>query len=369
MEQAYGNVDLDLLKELSEVAAIGSCERYVSRIVKKHLEPIVDSITYDNFGSMICEKKGIEDGPKIMISSHMDEVGFMVRSIDESGFIKLLPVGGWWGHVMPAQELQVTTENGDTYIGVVGCRAPHGMTQDEKSKVIHPMHLYLDMGVKNRKEIEELGIEVGNMITPLSEFRVMNNPNYLCGKAWDDRICVGVGIDVIRQLHDKDHDSNVFMVASTQEEVGIRGARTAVHNIKPDIAIALDVTTSIDTPLDNGSGMALGNGAILSVLDGLTIGNRSLVQHMEQLGIQLKLDLNYDFMTVGGTDACNIHKAMDGVITMTLSLPTRYMHSSRLLIHRKDYWQTVELLTEFCRTLSNEKINELKHDFLTSQVN
>ncbi|QIL46747.1 M42 family metallopeptidase [Vagococcus coleopterorum] len=364
MEQPYGNVDLELLKELSEQGAIGSCERHVSRIVKKHLEPIVDEITYDNFGSIICKKTGSESGPKIMISSHMDEVGFMVRSIDEQGFINLLPIGGWWGHVMPAQEMKVTTESGDEFIGIVGCRAPHGMSADAKSKVINPMELYLDMGVSCKGEIEELGIDVGDMITPNSDFRVMANPNYLSGKAWDDRICVGVGIDVIRQLQDKEHESQVYMVGSTQEEVGIRGARAAVHQIKPDVAIALDVTTSFDTPLDNGGGMALGNGAILSVLDGLTIANRGLLEHMEKLGMSLKLDLNYDFMTIGGTDACNIHKAMDGVVTMTLSLPTRYMHSSHLIIHRKDYWQTVELLTEFCRSLTHEQLEDIKKSFL-----
>jgi endoglucanase len=361
MMEPYGKVNLTLLKELSEVHAIGGYERFVSRIVKKHVENFVDDISYDNSGSMICLKKGKKDGPNIMLSAHMDEVGFMVRHIDENGFVYLLPIGGWWGLVMPAQEMVVTTISEQEYIGVVGCRAPHGMPEKEKSKVIEPMDLYLDLGVSSKEEVLSLGIEIGDMVTPNTKFRVMNNPDYLMGKAWDDRICVAVCTEIIQNLKEINHDANIYFVASTQEEVGIRGARTATHVIKPDLAIALDVTTSQDTPLDSGS-MALGNGVVLSFLDSLTMAHRGVYKEMKFLSDQLNLDINYDFMTEGGTDACNIHKAMTGIPTMTLSLPTRYMHSSRLLIHRKDYYQTVQLLTEFCSTMTQEKLLSIKNE-------
>ncbi|MGF2142581.1 M42 family metallopeptidase [Vagococcus fluvialis] len=359
--EPYGKVNLTLLKELSEVHAIGGYERFVSRIVKKHVENFVDDISYDNSGSMICLKKGKKDGPNIMLSAHMDEVGFMVRHIDENGFVYLLPIGGWWGLVMPAQEMVVTTISEQEYIGVVGCRAPHGMPEKEKSKVIEPMDLYLDLGVSSKEEVLSLGIEIGDMVTPNTKFRVMNNPDYLLGKAWDDRICVAVCTEIIQNLKEINHDANIYFVASNQEEVGIRGARTATHVIKPDLAIALDVTTSQDTPLDSGS-MALGNGVVLSFLDSLTMAHRGVYKEMKFLSDQLNLDINYDFMTEGGTDACNIHKAMTGIPTMTLSLPTRYMHSSRLLIHRKDYYQTVQLLTEFCSTMTQEKLLSIKNE-------
>ncbi len=359
MAQGYGTVDLELLKAVSEVAGIGGCERQVSRLVKERLADSVDTIGYDNMGSIICLKKGQKDGPKLMISAHMDEVGFMVRSMTSEGFLNLLPVGGWWGHVMPAQEMKVTTSTGQEYVGVVGSRAPHGMPQAEKDKVMAPMALYLDLGVASQAEVVELGIEVGDMITPYVSFRELANPDYLMGKAWDDRICLAVAMTVMQNLAQEATAADIFMVGSTQEEVGIRGARTAVHVIKPDIAIALDVTTAKDTPLDQG-GIKLGCGVILSVLDSLTLANRRLLEKMETLGIGLDLSINYDYMTEGGTDACNIHKALEGVVTMTLSLPTRYMHSSRLVVHRKDFCQTVELLTEFCKQLDWELLKELQ---------
>jgi len=355
----FKEIDLDLLKRLSEADGIGGMEREVSRIVTSYGRKYCDEIQYDNLGSVILKTTGEADGPKIMLSSHMDEVGFMVRSITDDGYVNLLPVGGWWGHVMPAQEMTITTANGDKIFGVVGSRAPHGLPAEIKNKVIQPMDLYLDLGVTSIQAVEQLGVEIGDMITPNVLFRELNDPNYLMGKAWDDRCCVGVGLEVLKNLSNNSHEANVYFAATTQEEVGIRGARTAVHTIKPDVAIALDVTTATDTPFDK-NGMNLGGGVVLSVLDSLTLGNSGLVQMMEEIVKDLDLNVRYGFMTVGGTDACNIHKMMEGVVSMTLSIPTRYMHSPRLIIHKEDYIQTIKLVTEFCRRINWEKLKQLK---------
>ena len=132
--------------------------------------------------------------------------------------------------------------------------------------------------------------------------------------------------------------------------------------IHPDIAIALDVTTAMDTPADQGT-IQLGKGVVLSIMDAGIIGHKALLKEMEAICHDLNLDINYDMMTVGGTDADNIHKAYDGVICMTLSIPTRYMHSHRLIIHRKDYVQTVEAIAELCRRLDWDKYRALDQQF------
>ncbi|WP_416327605.1 M42 family metallopeptidase [[Eubacterium] hominis] len=358
MKEAYGEMNLEMIAELSEAHGISGCEKEVSRIMKKWLEPVTDEITYDNIGSIVGLQKGHEDGPKVMICGHMDEVGFMVREIDKNGFIRMLPVGGWWGHVLPAQTLYVTTKEGKRYHGVVGSSAPHGLPKDVKERVIKPVDMFLDMGVDSREEILELGIQIGDMITPDTKFEVMNNPNYLMGKAWDDRLCAALAADVLYRIQKDDHVANVYAVGTVQEEVGLRGARTAANFIHPDVAIALDVTTAMDTPADQGD-IKLGGGVVLSVMDAGIIGHKALLHEMEEICRDLNLDINYDMMTVGGTDADNIHKAFDGIITMTLSIPTRYMHSHRLLIHRKDYVQTVEAIAEFCRRVNWDKIKEM----------
>ena len=358
MIEAYGEMNLEMIKELSEAHGISGCEKEVSRVMKKWLEPVADEITYDNIGSIIGLQKGKEDGPKVMICGHMDEVGFLVREIDENGFIRMLPVGGWWGHVLPAQTLYVTTKEGKRYHGVVGSSAPHGLPAEVKEKVIKPIDMFLDLGVESREEVLELGIQIGDMITPDTKFEVMNNPNYLMGKAWDDRLCAALAVDVLYRIQKDAHDANVYAVGTVQEEVGLRGARTAGNMIHPDVAIALDVTTAMDTPVDQGD-IKLGGGVVLSVMDAGIIGHKALLHEMEDICRDLNLDINYDMMTVGGTDADNIHKAHAGIITMTLSIPTRYMHSHRLIIHRKDYVQTVEAIAEFCRRVTWDKIKEM----------
>ncbi len=359
MEQAIGDINLEMLKELSEAHGISGNEKEVSRMMKKWMNPYADEITYDNLGSIIGLQKGEEDQPTLMICGHMDEVGFLVREIDEQGYIRMLPVGGWWGHVLPSQTLVVTTHEGKRYQGVVGSSAPHGLSKEVKEKVIYPLDLFLDLGVANRAEVEELGIQIGDMITPDTEFTVMNNPNYLMGKAWDDRLCAAMVVDVMRLLSQDKHKCNLYGVGTVQEEVGLRGARTAANMLHPDVAIALDVTTSMDTPMDKGIN-GLGKGVVLSVMDAGIIANKNFIAKMEEICKDLDLDVNYDMMTCGGTDADNIHKAHDGVVTMTLSIPTRYMHSHRLIIHRKDYWQTVLLMAEFARRLDNELLKTLK---------
>lgn len=358
-ENLIYDVDLEMLKEISEADGISGCEKEVSRVMKKYLEKYADEIKYDNLGSIIGIKKGKEDSPKIMIAAHLDEVGFIVRSIDKDGYIKLLPVGGWWGHVLPSQKLRITTESGRKIVGVVGSRAPHGLSSKEKEKVILPKDLYLDLGVDNKEEVEALGIQIGDMITPDTKFEVMNNPNYLLGKAWDDRIGLAVAIDVLKELEGINHEANIYSVGTVQEEVGIRGARTATANIKPDIAFALDVTTAKDTPLDKG-GEKLGGGIVLSVLDSLSLANRGLLAKLESIAREIGLDINYDFMEAGGTDTANIHKSFDGIIAMTLSIPTRYMHSHSLIIHRRDYVETVKLIAEFCKRVNTELVEEIR---------
>lgn len=360
-KQAYGEMNLELIKEMSEAHGISGCEKEVSRVMRKYLEPVCDEITYDNLGSIVGFQKGNEDGPKVMICGHMDEVGFMVREIDENGYIRMLPVGGWWGHVLPSQTLYVTTHEGKRIHGVVGSSAPHGLAKEVKEKVIAPKDLFLDLGVEDRQEVYDLGIQIGDMITPDTKFEVMNNPNYLMGKAWDDRLCAALAVDVLMRIQNDNHDANVYAVGTVQEEVGLRGARTAANFIHPDVAIALDVTTAMDTPVDKGD-IKLGGGVVLSVMDAGIIGHKALLHEMENICEDLNLDVNYDMMTVGGTDADNIHKAFDGIICMTLSIPTRYMHSHRLMIHRKDYVQTVEAIAEFCRRVDWKMLKKMNED-------
>ncbi|MGL5415894.1 MAG: M42 family metallopeptidase [Clostridium sp.] len=342
--------DINILKELSNADGISGYEKEVSRITKGYFEKYTDEISYDNLGSIIGIRKGSKKGKKIMISAHMDEVGFIVRGITKEGYIKLLPIGGWWGHVIPAQMMRITTESGEKIKGVVISKAPHGMSKEEKEKVIEPKNLYIDLGVDNRGEVLSLGVKIGDMITPDVDFSVMNNKNYFLGKAFDDRVGLGIIIEILKILENEKIDSEVYGVGSVQEEVGIRGARTATNLIKPDLAIAIDVTKSLDTPFEE-KGIGIGEGINITMADALTMGNKEMIKKMKEICEEFSLDFNMDCMMDGGTDACNIHKTGAGVKAMTISIPTRYMHSPRLVIHKKDYLDTVKLLVEFIKRI------------------
>lgn len=343
-------IDLNILADLCNADGIAGCEKEVSRVMKRQMEGYVDEVSYDNLGSIIGRRKGKENSPKIMLTGHMDEVGFIVRGISKDGYLSLLPVGGWWVHALISQELVVTTSKGEKFKGIVVGRAPHGMSKEEKEKVLDNTRIYLDLGVESKDEVLELGISIGDMVTPNTKFEVMNNKNYLMGKAFDDRMACGIIVEVLKKLSEIGHDAEIYGVGTVQEEVGIRGARTATHKIKPDFAIAIDVTTSEDTPLDDKN-RGLGEGVVITQVDSLTIGNQDMVKQMKEICEREGIDYKVDFMMAGGTDACNIHKSFDGIKTLTISIPTRYMHSHRLVIHKHDYMCAVKLITEFCKAV------------------
>jgi len=352
--------DLRILKQLSEVNGVSGNEIEVAKLVKKELEPVVDKIEFDNLGSIIATKNGPKNGPTVLMAGHMDEVGFLVSLIEKNGMIRLHPIGGWWNHVILAEVMQVVTRDGKIYFGVIGAQPPHGMPPEARAKVLETKSLYLDMGVESAKDIEKLGIRVGDQVVPHTEFRVLNDGKTLLGKAWDDRIGVAVGIEVMKRLKDEELGCTVAFAGTVQEEVGLRGARTASHLVNPDIAFAIDVTMSHDLPGSPENPTKLGSGVALSVLDGSVIAHRGLFAFVEDIAKENKVKYTYDMLTAGGTDSGEIHKQHDGVITMTLSLACRYFHSHTSLIHYDDYEAAVNLLVNVIKGINSDKLTKLR---------
>lgn len=360
IEEAYGNVNLEMLADFALTNGISGHERGVAEVFKTWVEGSSDSITYDNLGSIIAKKDGSETGPKIMLAGHIDEIGFLVKSIDDNGFLRLHPVGGWWAHVLPSKPVTVETRDGKAYVGVIGSKAPHGMAPAVRNTVMELKDLYVDLGVASKEEVDVLGIQVGDAITPKADFHVLANPNYLMSKAWDDRIGAAIVVDVLRHLKGIETESTIYSVGTVQEEVGLRGAKTAAQKINPDIAFALDVTIATDTPGEDGR-IKLGVGATLEVMDGSYIGHKGLLYHLQDLAKELEIETQLELLSAGGTDSGELHKVHDGVITLTLSIPARYIHSHLGIIHRKDYADTVTLLTEFCKRFDSNDLLTLQN--------
>ena len=351
---------LQLLKDMCEAKGISGDEKEVSRVMKEYLQNYVDEFDYDNLGSLIALKKG-DDDLKVMLSGHIDEVGFIVNYIEESGFLRISPVGGWWGHVLPSQKVSIKTEEDKVYYGVIGSIPPHGMTPEVRNKVMDVKDLFVDLGVKNKQEVLDLGINIGDSVIPYSEFMVMNNPDYVCCKAFDDRVGASIIVEVMSNLKGKSHHNYVYGVGSVQEEVGLRGARTATYRIKPDVAIAIDVSKSYDIPGNDKGESKLGHGVALSVMDGSVIANKGLLKILRNICKEKNIPFTYDSLSAGGTDSGEIHKSFDGVVNMTLSLPCRYFHSHNSIINLSDYKACVDLLTEFLLCLDKNMLEEIKN--------
>lgn len=357
--EPYGEVNLQMLEEFCQAKGISGHEAGASRVMKKWLEGYVDSIDYDMLGSIYGCKKGSGSGPKVAFFGHLDEVGFYVKKIEDSGLIRVINAGGFWPHVLLAQEVMVTTREGKEYYGMIGAPAPHGMPPEVAKTVKTIDDLFVDIGVCDKQEAEDLGIRVGDMITLVSDFRVMANPNYLMAKAWDDRVGAAVATDVVRHLKGVSHQADVYAVGSVQEEVGLRGARTAAFAVQPDVGIALDVTLASDIP-DSKFGVPLASGVTLSVMDGSVIANRELVYCMEDICRDLGVEFVYDIFPRGGTDSGEIHRTGAGIVNMTLSIPARSIHAQRGILHRKDYADTVRVLTEFCKRVDWDMVEKFK---------
>jgi len=273
--------------------------------------------------------------------------------------LRLSPVGGWWGHVLLAQVMTITTREGKTFTGVIGAKPPHGMSVEARSKVQEIKDMFIDLGLSSKKEVEALGIRIGDMVTPKMEARVLNQTEVVLGKAWDNRVSCAVLIETMNRLKDVATDATIIAAFTVQEEVGLRGAKTATYVAKPDLGFAIDVTMSNDLPGLPKQETRLGQGVALTLMDATSIAHRGLLIDVETTAMQAAIPFTYDLMTASGTDAGEMHKAFTGVAAMTLSIPCRYFHSHTSLVHLKDVEATTALLVAYLQTFSEAKLSAL----------
>lgn len=238
---------LQMMKSLTDAHGISGFEYDVKKVMQGYLEPVSDELVQDNLGGIFGKRNAKEGSRTLLIGGHLDEIGFMVTRIDDEGFIRFTPIGGWWNQVMLSQRMNVVTGSG-VLTGVIGSKPPHVLSQEARKKPVDMKDMFIDIGVASKEEAEEAGVKVGDMITPHCDFTEMANKDYLLAKAWDNRFGCGVAIEVLESLKDEDVNINVVSGATVQEEVGLRGAKVAANKVKPDLAIAVDVGISWDTP-------------------------------------------------------------------------------------------------------------------------
>ncbi len=348
-----------LLKELSEGFGPPGHESEIAGMMRKHLKGLGE-ITQDGLGSVICKKKGTSDEPRVLVGGHMDEVGFMVKGITPEGFIKFLPMGGWWGHVLLAQKVRIRTKKGDV-LGVVGSKPPHELQEEERRKVLELKDMFIDVGATSYFDVKKrLGIRAGDPIIPEAEFSVMSNDRLYLAKALDNRVGCALVVDTLRRLKAARHPNTFYGVATTMEEVGLRGAQTTVASVKPHVAIAVDVGIAHDTPGSLGDGdEKLGAGVGILVYDATLVPNQKLRDLAIEVCERNKITYHLGTVERGGTDAGRFHVYDTGIPSLVIFIPTRYIHSHSTIMDRRDYDQAVKLLVELAKRLDRKTVASL----------
>jgi putative aminopeptidase FrvX len=351
--------NIRMLKELTEAHGVPGYESQVRAVIRKYMEPFGE-LSQDKIGSVICKMVGEQEQPAVMLAAHMDEIGFMVKFITEDGFIKFLPLGGWFDQVLLGQRVVIKTFNGDV-IGLIGAKPPHLLPPDERKKVVEKNDMYIDIGATSKAEVEEAGIRQGDPIVPRADFVVLKNNKTYLSKAFDDRVGVALIISLLQELKAKKHPNTLYGVATVMEEVGVRGATTSVRAINPDVAIVLESDIAGDVPgiKPEQSSVKLGQGPSVLIYDARMIPNIKLRNFILDIAKDLNIPIQISYVEGGATDGAAIHLHGIGVPTVVVGIPARHIHSHSSIIHGDDYMSAIKLLTEVILKLDKTAVNTL----------
>jgi putative aminopeptidase FrvX len=339
----------ELLRELSGRFGVSGFEGEVREWISNQIRSWTDDLEVDALGNLMAR---INPGGDfvLMLDAHMDEIGVMVSHVEENGFLRFVPIGGWDSRVFPAQQVEVRSREGKRHRGVVGASPPHIQTPEEQKQALKVEDLFIDVGAKSRKEVAGWGIGTGSPGTLHYPFQRIGEDRAM-GKALDDRVGCAVLMRCLDYFSKNRPDFTLVANFAVGEEVGLRGAKTAAYQIKPDVALVIEGTVGADTPgiPAHKCPARLGGGPALSVADQSIIVNPSFVAFLEQIAESLEIPWQHKTPLTGGTDAGAIHLSRKGVLTGIVSVPCRYIHSPSSVVDLNDLDHTISLVKEVVR--------------------
>ncbi len=350
-------MNIDLLKRLCETPGIPGREERVRKLIEKEVKGLFDEVTTDPMGSLICRRgprgKGGKNPTKVMLLCHMDEIGFYVSHIDAKGWIWVSPAGGFDARNLFSRRVLLCTDDGD-YKGVMnpGGRPIHISSPDERTKVPEVKQFFVDIGLPAEK-VKKL-VSVGDFVV-MDEPCLTEMGNKVVSKALDNRVACWLGIESIRKLDKEgdDHACEIYVVFTTQEEVGLRGARTSAYAVRPDIGIGLDVTLSCDTPgvPEEESVTTHGKGFGLHIKDSSFISDHSLVKEFEAVAKKHKIPYQRTILAAGGQDGAAAQQAAAGARAVGIVVGTRYIHTVTEMIDKTDLGAARDVLAAYLPTV------------------
>lgn len=336
-----------IVRDLAKLHGPSGFEQPVIRYITSELEALTDEWSVDHLGNIIAIKKGSRPGPRLILTAHMDEVGFIIRSITPDGLLKVESLGGHDIRILAGQKVRVRTGTG-YLIGVFGGISAHYRKFESESKLKSVRESYIDIGARSKKQAIDMGVAIGDSVTWLSDVTVLGNSDTgrLVGKGFDDRAGCAVLLQVLKDL--PDFSGELVFIFTVQEEIGLRGAKVAAEGIVADAAIAIDTTAASDTPesvLDDE--LYIGGGVGIKVMDVSLIAHPAIREKLKTLAVEGGIPYQLEVFPGIGTDGGAVHLSNKGIPTGVLSIPSRNAHSPIEIIDITDLEAAKDLLTLF----------------------
>lgn len=357
--QTPADPTVKLLQQLSDAPGPSGAEEPVRALMVPIMRANSNNLKYDGLGSVIAQQG--TNGPRIMVDAHMDELGGMVRRVTPNGFLTMQMLGGWLDQALVDQRWIILGSKGPVH-AITGIRDIHVVPADERTKVFAREGLMLDVGARTAAEVAALGLSPGDPVVPDAPFQELNGTGNYLGKAWDDRIGCAILLMAMQRTAKSNHPNQIFYVATVQEEVGLRGARTSSEIVKPNIGIALEGGITGDTPGSHPeeTQAKLGAGPGIFLYDSSAIANRKVVAFVKQTAAAKGIPLQLDLVQGYGDDSAEMQLSNGGTPTVNIVVPVRYTHAHNGIVNRRDFDQTVDLLVNLLETLDSKAVEQLR---------
>ena len=337
-------IDIPLLTRICEAPGAPGFEKEIRNLVLAELKGLADDVRVDNMGNVIALKKGNSSAKKTMAAAHMDEIGFIVTHVDDKGFVRFNPVGGFDPKTLTSQ--RVIIHGRKDIMGVMGSKPVHIMSPDEKSKNVKITDYFIDTGLTNKKDDDKV-VAVGDFVTRFSPLVELGDCVNV--KSLDNRASVFVLIETLRELKKAKRKPayDFYAVFTVQEEVGLRGAQASALQIQPDFGVGLDTTIAYDVPGSSPQERctALGEGAAIKLMDSSVICDYRMIEFMKSAAKRHKIKWQPEILSAGGTDTGSLQRMVGGgSIVGAVSIPTRHIHQTIESCHKDDIAECIRLL-------------------------
>ena len=352
-------INIELLKKICETPGAPGFEQRMRELVVREVKPLVDKVDVDPMGNVIAIKKG-KESKRVMIAAHMDEISFIVTHVDDDGFLRIHPLGGFDPKTLTSQ--RVIVHGRKDLIGVMGSKPIHIMSPEERNKPLPISEYFIDLGMEP-SSVKAL-VQAGDPVTRERELIEMGD--CVNSKSLDNRVSVFILLETLRKLKDEEVPYDVYGVFTVQEEVGLRGAIQSAHAINPNFGLGLDVTIAFDVPGANPHEMVtrLGKGTAIKIMDGSTICDYRMVNYLKEIAEAASIPWQTEILPKGGTDTAGIQRyGKNGAIAGAISIPLRHIHQTIEMAHKSDISASIDLLKE-----ALQKIDQFSWDFANLQL-